>query len=94
MNCCGMNWVGPDRAHCCRRTRGCGHVFDDAALFDAHRRNGSCLAPHSLSLIQTRNGIWLQALDHPDHQPRLPKRRRTPAAHRRDAAAAHISRAR
>ena len=65
MACCGKTWVGPDRAHCCRRTRGCGHVFDDATLYDAHRRNGNCLDPGILDLVQTRNGIWLRALDHP-----------------------------
>lgn len=37
MSCCGTDWVGIDRAHCCRRTGGCGHVFDDAQLWDAHR---------------------------------------------------------
>jgi hypothetical protein len=65
MTCCAMTWVGPDRAHCYRRTRGCGHVFDDAALYDAHRHNGSCLDPRTLGLVPTRNGIWLRALDHP-----------------------------
>ena len=34
MCCCGRRWVGVDRAHCCRRTAGCGHVFDDVALWD------------------------------------------------------------
>lgn len=29
MFCCGRRWVGVDRAHCCGRTAGCGHVFDD-----------------------------------------------------------------
>jgi len=77
MTCCGMSWVGPDRAHCCRRTHGCGHVFDDAALFDAHRHNGSCLSPKTLGLIQTRNGIWLQPLAHPDHSGRVPQRLRS-----------------
>lgn len=37
MSCCGTEWVGPDRAHCCRRFGGCGAVFDDAALWDTHR---------------------------------------------------------
>jgi hypothetical protein len=60
-----MTWVGPDRAHCCRRTRGCGQVFDDAALYDIHRRAGTCLDPRTLGLVQTRNGIWLRAIDHP-----------------------------
>lgn len=80
MACCGMSWVGPDRAHCCRRTRGCGHVFDDAALFDAHRRHGACLPPRGLGLIQTRNGIWLQPLTHPGTASGTPRRRRTAPA--------------
>jgi hypothetical protein len=92
MNCCGMSWVGPDRAHCCRRTRGCGQVFDDATLFDAHRHIGACLAPRTLGLIQTRNGIWLQPLTHPSTTSSTPKRRHTPVAHRRDLAARHSGR--
>jgi hypothetical protein len=62
MSCCGLSWVGPDRAHCCRRSRGCGAVFDDAGLFDAHRRRGACLDPRELDLVQTKNGIWLRGL--------------------------------
>lgn len=64
MWCCEREWVGPDRAHCCVRTGGCGHVFDDAELWDTHRRRGTCLDPAGLGLTQTRNGIWLRALDH------------------------------
>ncbi len=41
MFCCGRRWVGVDRAHCCRRTAGCGHVFDDVALWERHRRRRS-----------------------------------------------------
>ena len=63
MVCCGRRWVGVDRAHCCRRTRGCGHVFDDVALWDRHRRRGQCLDPRSLDLIPTIDGIWLRALE-------------------------------
>ena len=63
MSCCGTCWVGADRAHCCRRTGGCGHVFDDAQLWDAHRPGRKCVAPRSLGLVQTKNGIWLRALD-------------------------------
>lgn len=63
MWCCEREWVGPDRAHCCLRTNGCGHVFDDAALWDSHRRRGVCTEPASLGLVQTRNGIWLRTLD-------------------------------
>ena len=37
----------------------------DAALYDAHRRSGTCVDPRTLGLVQTRNGIWLRALDHP-----------------------------
>lgn len=63
MSCCGANWVGVDRAHCCRRTGGCGHVFDDAQLWDAHRPARQCLDPHSLGLVQTTTWIWLRALE-------------------------------
>jgi hypothetical protein len=63
--CCGKDWVGADRAHCCARARyvGCGEVFDDAELFDAHRLAGGCADPRRLGLVQTKNGIWLRALD-------------------------------
>ena len=60
MTCCGSTWVDVDRAHCCRRTGGCGAVFDDARLWDAHRRYGRCVDPATLGLHQTRNGIWLR----------------------------------
>jgi hypothetical protein len=63
MSCCGTSWVGVDRAHCCRRTGGCGHVFDDALLWDAHRPARRCVDPHSLGLVQTTAGIWLRALE-------------------------------
>jgi hypothetical protein len=62
MFCCGVGWVGVDRAHCCRRTRGCGHVFDDVVLWDRHRRYGRCLDPRTLDLIATTDGTWLRAL--------------------------------
>ena len=42
--CCGRSWVGDERSHCCVRTRGCGEVFDDVDLFDAHRIVGSASA--------------------------------------------------
>jgi hypothetical protein len=63
--CCGKEWVGADRAHCCARANyaGCGEVLDDAELFDAHRRAGRCTDPRRLGLVQTKNGIWLRALD-------------------------------
>ena len=67
MFCCGRRWVGVDRAHCCRRTAGCGHVFDDAALWDRHRRRGRCLDPRSLDLIPTTDGTWLRALEYSSH---------------------------
>jgi hypothetical protein len=65
MTCCGREWVGVDRAHCCARTgfQGCGHVFDDAELFDAHRLTHDCADPRGLNLVRTKNGIWLRALD-------------------------------
>lgn len=63
MSCCGATWVGVDRAHCCRRTGGCGHVFDDVQLWDTHRPARRCVDPHSLGLVQTTTGIWLRALE-------------------------------
>jgi hypothetical protein len=60
MTCCGFTWVGVERAHCCRRTGGCAQVFDDAVLWDAHRRRGACTDPREMQLVQTRNGIWLR----------------------------------
>jgi hypothetical protein len=63
MSCCNTSWVGVDRAHCCRRTGGCGHVFDDAQLWDAHRPARRCVDPYSLGLVQTTTGIWLRALE-------------------------------
>jgi hypothetical protein len=62
MSCCAATWVGPDRAHCCRRTRGCGQVFDDAALYDIHRRAGTCLDPRTLGLLQTATGSGYEPL--------------------------------
>jgi hypothetical protein len=59
-SCCGHSWVGADRAHCCSRTGGCGAVFDDAELFDAHRDRRSCTDPRTLDLVQTKNHIWLR----------------------------------
>ena len=63
--CCGKEWAGADRAHCCARASylGCGEVFDDPELFDAHRLAGECADPQRLDLVQTKNGIWLRALD-------------------------------
>ncbi|MBV8992869.1 MAG: hypothetical protein JO287_04005 [Pseudonocardiales bacterium] len=63
MSCCGINWVGVDRAHCCRRTGGCGYVFDEAQLWDAHRPARRCVDPHSLGLVQTTTGVWLRAVE-------------------------------
>lgn len=63
--CCGRSWGGVERAHCCRRFGGCGHVFDDAALWDTHRAGGRCVAPHELGLLQTTTGTWIRALEHP-----------------------------
>jgi hypothetical protein len=60
MACCGSSWVGVERAHCCRRTGGCGYVFDTAQLWDAHRPQAGCIDPRSLDLVQTKNGIWLE----------------------------------
>ncbi|WP_443706282.1 FDXHR family putative zinc-binding protein [Pseudonocardia parietis] len=60
ITCCGQSWVGPDRAHCCRRHGGCGHVFDDPDLWDAHRAGDVCRDPRQLRLVQTKNGIWVR----------------------------------
>ena len=73
MNCCGMNWVGPDRAHCCRRTHGCGHVFDDAALFDAHRRHGSCLPPHTWASSRRATASGYRPSTTPTTSPGIPR---------------------
>ena len=81
MSCCGAQWVGADRAHCCRRTGGCGHVFDDAQLWDAHRVQGKCLDPRSRGMVHTTDGIWLRTLD-------LVPRRSSPAAGQRRASVA------
>ncbi|WP_432422475.1 FDXHR family putative zinc-binding protein [Pseudonocardia nematodicida] len=64
LSCCGRSWVGADRAHCCRRTAGCGHVFDDAVVWDFHRRSGACLDPATLGLDRTKNGIWMSPTSH------------------------------
>ncbi|MFC5995564.1 hypothetical protein ACFQE5_15220 [Pseudonocardia hispaniensis] len=85
MSCCGLEWVGVERAHCCRRTGGCGRVFDDATLWDDHRSGGVCIDPVTLGLVQTRNGIWLRAMDYapggagPGRLP-VPRGRRRPAS--------------
>ena len=63
--CCGRSWGGVERAHGCRRVGGCGHVFDDAALWDTHRASGRCVAPPELGLLQTTTGIWIRALERP-----------------------------
>lgn len=65
MTCCGLEWVGADRAHCCALAgfRGCGAVFDDSELFDAHQSAGRCANPYQLGLVQTKNGIWLRTRD-------------------------------
>ncbi|WP_246632510.1 FDXHR family putative zinc-binding protein [Pseudonocardia nigra] len=60
LECCGFAWVGEERAHRCKRTGGCGHVFDDAVLWDSHRHAGACLDPGGLGLGRTKNGVWLR----------------------------------
>jgi hypothetical protein len=62
VSCCGHTWTGAERAHCCRRTGGCGRVFDTARLFDRHRRVRGCLDPAELGLVAA-GGIWLPVLD-------------------------------
>jgi hypothetical protein len=77
-SCCGASWVGAERAHCCRRTDGCGAVFDDVELWDAHRGAGSCLDPRTLDMVRTSDGVWLRALTHPDAP--TGRRQKAPAA--------------
>ena len=60
--CCGRSWVGGERSHCCDRTGGCGEVFDDVELLDAHRIVGCCVSPWVMGLVQTRDRIWLRVL--------------------------------
>ena len=59
---CGVSWVGEDRCHCAR----CCQTWDDVELFDAHRPAEVCLNGRGLGLAQTRNGIWLRAMDRLD----------------------------
>jgi len=56
---CGASWVGEERCHCAR----CCETWDDIELFDAHRSADECVSGRALGLLQTRNGIWLRALD-------------------------------
>ncbi|KAA1017490.1 hypothetical protein FVA95_24755 [Pseudonocardia sp. EV170527-09] len=65
LSCCGLSWVGADRAHCCARFGGCGAVFDTPEVFDTHRTAATtssgltrCLDPAGLDLVVTKNGIW------------------------------------
>jgi hypothetical protein len=37
-------------------------VFDDVALFDAHRVVGCCVSPWVMGLVQTSDQIWLRVL--------------------------------
>ena len=60
--CCGRSWVGDQRSHCCARTRGCGEVFDDVELFDAHRIVGCCVSPWVIGLVQTKDRVWLRVM--------------------------------
>jgi hypothetical protein len=64
MICCGRRWVGVDRAHCCRRTAGCGHVFDDVALWDRHRRRGRAgwSSRCAMLLLRGRGGLVVGAV--------------------------------
>ncbi len=52
---CGAAWMGPVRAHC--GSPDCHRTFDDAELFDAHRRRGRCTDPAELGLTG-KGGIW------------------------------------
>ena len=60
VSCCGQRWEGAERAHCCRRTGGCGRVFDNPRLFDRHRRVRGCLDPAELGLVRA-DDIWRSA---------------------------------
>lgn len=61
---CTIDWHGTERAHCCRRTGGCGHVFDTAELWDEHRllRGRGCLSPTDLGLLRSTDGVWVHPL--------------------------------
>lgn len=82
MSCWGRDWVGLERAHCCRRTAGCGKVFDDVQLFDAHRRGGGCGDPRAMGLVQTvtESGCAPWSTARPVMHPRSPARRVRPRA--------------
>ena len=62
--CCGRS-VGRRRAFALLSSAlgGCGEVFDDVELFDAHRIVGCCVSPWVMGLVQTKNRIWLRVLD-------------------------------
>ncbi|HEY1971960.1 MAG TPA: hypothetical protein VGH89_28655 [Pseudonocardia sp.] len=74
VSCCAASWVGADRAHCCRRTGGCGRVFDNVRLFDQHRARYGCLDPADLGLT-SMDGVWRAVLEQPVPRPRAPRRR-------------------
>ena len=51
---CDSRWTGLKMAHCAS----CHHTFSTPANFDAHRRDGECLPPESVNLVQNDRGTW------------------------------------
>lgn len=54
---CGKRFSGLKMAHCSMDY--CHQTFSTPNLFDSHRKNGKCLDPGSLGLIQNDFGTWL-----------------------------------
>jgi len=49
----------PTQAHC---GSGCHVTFGGVAGFDSHRRNGQCLDPANLGMVD-RDGVWRRTTD-------------------------------
>lgn len=66
---CGATWGGYSRCHCAA----CHLTFSGITYFDAHRRNGLCLAPTSIKkkdgapLMREQDGIWRAFEDYDTH---------------------------
>lgn len=46
---------GPSHAHCC--VAGCHRTFGSVSDFDRHRKEGHCLDPRALGLVE-HDGMW------------------------------------
>jgi hypothetical protein len=57
MSCVGdcAATITPGRAHC--GAVGCHRTFGGVSGFDRHRRNGECLDPAELGMVE-RGGVW------------------------------------